>query len=70
MFNEADLKYAEQFLGEDEQVKKDGIAEIQRFLSENPQIGLDPKDIRTITIFLRGCKYRLDRTKKKITKYV
>jgi hypothetical protein len=70
MLNDADLKYAKEYLGEDDVVKKESIIEIQQFLSENPHIQLDPKDIRTITIFLRGCKYRLDRTKKKIARYV
>lgn len=60
--------YAENILGESEETKKLAVKEIQNFISEHPEIPLDPSDVRTIVIFLRGCKYRTDKTKKKIAK--
>lgn len=68
MLSEEAKEYAKKNLGENDQVLENSMKEIQIFLSENPLITLETSDVkRTILIFLRGCKFNIGKTKKKIS---
>lgn len=52
-------------LGETPKLRNDLIQGIQEWLGENPKINGDPNP-KVVLCFLRGCKFNLDKTKKKI----
>lgn len=52
-------------LGETAEVRNEQILIIQKWLADNPNIN-GQTDPRTIIFFLRGCKFDLEKTKKKI----
>ena len=54
-----------QLLGERKSLRNQQIQLIQKWLQENPQVNAHP-DPRTIIFFLRGCKFDVDKAKKKI----
>lgn len=61
-------EYARTVLGETDEARKSSIREIQSFIAENSQISDEKFDERTILVFLRGCKFNIEKTKKKISK--
>lgn len=61
-------EYAKHNLGENDQVLENSLQEVQSFLKVNPHIKIETSDVRTILIFLRGCKFNIEKTKKKISK--
>lgn len=56
---------AQKLLGETRDLRTDSISRISEWLEENPKIN-GHNDPTTILFFLRGCKFNLDKTKKKI----
>lgn len=58
-----------QLLGETPHLRREMIKSVQLWLDENPKI-CGNKDPKIIVNFLRGCKFNLHNTKKKIKKYV
>lgn len=60
-------KHAFECLGESEDVAKDAVKKIQKFLAENSNINAK-SDERTILYFLRSCKFNVELAEKKIRK--
>lgn len=60
---------AEQMLGETPEVREKNIIAIHKWLDQNPHINAH-RDTKTILHFLRGAKFRLDKAKSKMTRYV
>jgi hypothetical protein len=60
-------KHALEDLGESEDVAKDAVKKIQKFLQENSSINAKSDD-RTILYFLRSCKFNVEQAEKKIRK--
>lgn len=60
-------KHAFEYLGESEDVAKDALRKIQKFLAENSNINAKSDD-RTILYFLRSCKFNVEQAEKKIRK--
>jgi hypothetical protein len=60
-------KHALDYLGESEDVAKDAVIAIKRFLEDNSNIN-GRSDDRSILYFLRSCKFDLEKTQKKIKK--
>lgn len=60
-------KHAHDYLGESEDVAKEAVINIRRFLAENPRINARSDD-KSILYFLRSCKFDLEKTQKKIKK--
>lgn len=60
-------KFAREYLGESEEVSKEAVKKIQKFLSENPSINAR-NDERTILCFLRSCKFNVEQAERKIKK--
>lgn len=52
-------------LGETKRLREDSIIAIHKWLNEHPEINAH-NDPATIIFFLRGCKFDLEKTKKKI----
>lgn len=57
------------FDDEDAEIVAKQIEDINEWLEENPEINAMKCDARNL-MFLRGCKYNLDKTKKKIRRLV
>lgn len=68
LLNESALKYAKEQLNETKLKRFESVREIQKWLEENPKINSN-KNEEAILPFLRGCKYDMERTKKKIKNY-
>lgn len=60
---------AEQILGETPEVREQTIRDIHKWLDQNPHINAH-RDTKTILHFLRGAKFRLDKAKIKMTRYL
>lgn len=60
---------AEQILGETPEVREQSIIDIYKWLDQNPHINAH-RDTKSILHFLRGAKFRLDKAKSKMTRYV
>lgn len=52
-------------LGERPKIRNEQVQIIHRWLLENPNVNAH-NDPRTIIFFLRGCKFDVEKTKKKI----
>lgn len=61
-------KRAEEELNETPQRSKDCIQHIKDWLSKQPHLNINPDD-QLILSFLRGCKFRTEKTKEKIDYY-
>lgn len=71
MLNDDAKKYSREVLGETDETRDSAVKEIQEFLRDNKTSGsIEQSDVRTILIFLRGCKFDIEKTKKKIAKWV
>ncbi|KAI4470669.1 alpha-tocopherol transfer protein-related [Holotrichia oblita] len=66
--NEADKNFAINVLNETHETRAKSLEEIKNWLIENPNICAKSDDLN-ILAFLRGCKFRLDKTKQKIQNY-
>jgi hypothetical protein len=62
------LEYAKKELGEEPRRRADDVRAIREWLKKQPHINADPDDQMIIT-FLRGCKFRLEKTKQKLDMY-
>ena len=60
--------YAETFLNETEVNRAESLRQLRDWLHENPNIGAKTDDL-SLLAFLRGCKFDLDRTRRKIREY-
>jgi len=66
-WSEADLAAAaRQDLGEDEKRLKEDLAALRRWISKSPHLHSIKQDEEYLTMFLRGCKFSLERTKEKL----
>jgi hypothetical protein len=65
--NAAAIAYAKEQLGESDEVVKHTVAQVQKFLENNPNINART-DQRTVLHFLRSCKFNLEQVEKKIKK--
>lgn len=63
--DEAAKSYALEYLGESEEVAAASVLEIQKFLTDNPEINAHA-DPRSILCFLRSCKFNVEQTKIRI----
>lgn len=63
--DEAAKSYALEYLGESEEVAAASVLEIQKFLTDNPEINAH-SDPRSILCFLRSCKFNVEQTKIRI----
>lgn len=63
----SDQFYADAFqlLGETRELRNEQVEVIQKWFLDNPKIN-GQNDPRTILFFLRGCKFNVDKAKKKI----
>lgn len=68
VLNESAVEYAKNYLNETETKRNESVKEIQNWLEENPKINGN-YDEESILPFLRGCKYDMAKTKKKIENY-
>lgn len=66
--NENAREFAEKNLGETDKIREHAIHQIREWLQENPKINAKNDD-RSILAFLRGCKFNIEKTKEKISKY-
>ncbi|CAG0896259.1 unnamed protein product [Darwinula stevensoni] len=57
---------AEKELNERKETRADDIKAIRHWLEKQPHLQTVPRDDRTILMFLRGCKFSLERTKEKL----
>lgn len=62
------VEYAKNNLNETETKRKDYVKEIRKWFDDNPNLNGN-KDEEAIIPFLRGCKYDLEKTKKKLSNY-
>jgi hypothetical protein len=62
------LDYAKKELGEEPKRRADDVRAIREWLKKQPHINADPDDQMIIT-FLRGCKFRMEKTKQKLDMY-
>lgn len=60
-----DYKFAEQSLGETREIRQKSLAEIIKWLDENPRINA-PTDSTILLHFLRGSKFRIGHAKNRI----
>lgn len=58
-------KFAEQSLGETREIRQKSLAELIKWLDENPSINA-PRDSTFLLHFLRGSKFRIEHAKKRI----
>lgn len=58
-------EYAQKNLGETKDAREQCLAEIQKWLDDNPKINAN-RDITSLLHFLRGAKFRLDKAKQRI----
>lgn len=66
--DDATREYLESELGETDETREKALAEIKQWLSENPSLNANAED-HAILPFLRGCKFRIERTKQKLSNY-
>lgn len=66
--DQAARDFVEKHLGETDDVRKSAISEIRNWLLDNPYLNAKTDD-RSILMFLRGCKFNINKTKQKITNY-
>ncbi|KAK9880116.1 hypothetical protein WA026_008631 [Henosepilachna vigintioctopunctata] len=60
--------YAEKMLNETEVARQNGFKEIKKWAADNPHLHIRT-DEKYILPFLRGCKFNLDKTKKKMENF-
>lgn len=58
-------EYAMKNLGETKDARNRCLAEIQKWLDDNPKINAN-RDITSLLHFLRGAKFQLDKAKRRI----
>ena len=61
-----DLEFAENNFGETDEIRSSSISELRAWLEENPKVNAHT-DQDSLLYFLRGCKFNLELTKKKIS---
>jgi hypothetical protein len=59
------LEHAKKELNEDPKRRADDVRALREWLKKQPHIRAEPDDQMLIT-FLRGCKFRMEKTKEKI----
>lgn len=62
-------EYAEKVLGETKENRDRCLMEIQKWLDDNPKINAN-RDPTSLIHFLRGAKFQMEKTKKRIETYV
>lgn len=62
------IEFAQENLGESDEVVKESVFAVQQFLKDNPNINAR-SDSHSILCFLRSCKFNVDEAEKKIKKY-
>lgn len=60
-------KFAEDDLGETDEIRDESLLIIREWLLENPEINANPDPV-SLLYFLRARKFNIDRTKENITK--
>jgi len=63
--NASTLAFAEENLGETEEVRKESVQALQQFLKDNPYINAR-SDPQSLLFFLRSCKFNIAQAEKKI----
>lgn len=62
------IAFARDNLGESEDVARDSVIKMQKFLEDNPSIH-GRSDPRYLMLFLRSCKFDLEQVENKLKKY-
>lgn len=65
--NAAAIAFAQENLGESDEVVKESVLALQQFLKDNPSIKAR-NDPESLVCFLRSCKFNVSQAEKKIRK--